>query len=54
MRRAQPGIRVIMLSALDAVEERIQGLDAGADDYLTKPCSLVELMARIRASLRRH
>src|SRR5208283_1134428 len=53
MRRAQPGIRVIMLSALDAVEERVQGLDAGADDYLTKPCPLVELMARIRASLRR-
>jgi len=53
MRRAQPGIRVIMLSALDAVEERVQGLDAGADDYLTKPCPLLELMARIRASLRR-
>ncbi|ARN80768.1 response regulator [Methylocystis bryophila] len=53
MRRAQPGIRVIMLSALDAVEERVRGLDAGADDYLTKPCPLVELMARIRASLRR-
>jgi DNA-binding response OmpR family regulator len=53
MRRTQPGIRVIMLSALDAVEERVQGLDAGADDYLTKPCPLVELMARIRASLRR-
>ncbi len=53
MRRVQPGIRVIMLSALDAVEERVQGLDAGADDYLTKPCPLVELMARIRASLRR-
>jgi len=53
MRRAYPGIRVIMLSALDAVEERVQGLDAGADDYLTKPCPLVELMARIRASLRR-
>jgi len=53
MRRTQPGIRVIMLSALDAVEERVEGLDAGADDYLTKPCPLVELMARIRASLRR-
>ena len=53
MRRAQPGIRVIMLSALDAVEARVEGLDAGADDYLTKPCPLVELMARIRASLRR-
>ncbi|MFY9658025.1 MAG: response regulator transcription factor [Methylocystis sp.] len=53
MRRAQPGIRIIMLSALDAVEARVEGLDAGADDYLTKPCPLVELMARIRASLRR-
>ncbi len=53
MRRAQPGLRVIVLSALDALEERVQGLDAGADDYLTKPCPLVELMARIRASLRR-
>jgi DNA-binding response OmpR family regulator len=44
---------LLILTALDAVEERIRGLDAGADDYLTKPFSLGELVARIRALLRR-
>jgi len=53
IRRRQPGSRVLMLTALDAVDERISGLDAGADDYLTKPFDLDEMMARIRASLRR-
>jgi DNA-binding response OmpR family regulator len=53
IRRRQPGGRVLMLTALDAVDERISGLDAGADDYLTKPFDLDEMMARIRASLRR-
>lgn len=53
MRRLQPGIRVLMLTACDAVNERICGLDAGADDYLTKPFDSDELMARIRACLRR-
>jgi two-component system OmpR family response regulator len=44
---------VLMLTARDAVEDRIRGLDAGADDYLTKPFSFAELLARIRALLRR-
>ena len=43
-----------MLSALDAVDDRIDGLEAGADDYLTKPFSLDEMVARIRAHLREH
>jgi len=49
----QPGVRVIMLTALDATAEKIEGLDAGADDYLSKPFEPDELMARIRACLRR-
>jgi len=53
LRQKQPGIRILMLTALDAIDNRIEGLDAGADDYLTKPFSLDEMMARIRASLRR-
>lgn len=44
---------VLILTARDAVENRVQGLDAGADDYLTKPFDLVELEARIRALIRR-
>jgi two-component system, OmpR family, response regulator len=44
---------VIMLTARDAVEDRVRGLDEGADDYLTKPFSLVELLARLRALARR-
>jgi two-component system, OmpR family, response regulator len=43
---------VLMLTARDAVPDRIRGLDAGADDYLTKPFSLVELFARVRALTR--
>jgi DNA-binding response OmpR family regulator len=42
-----------MLTARDAVENRVQGLDAGADDYLVKPFSLDELLARLRAVVRR-
>jgi two-component system OmpR family response regulator len=44
---------VIMLTARDAVEDRVRGLDSGADDYLTKPFSLAELLARLRALVRR-
>jgi two-component system, OmpR family, response regulator len=49
------GIRtpVLMLTARDSVQDRVTGLDAGADDYLTKPFSLQELFARIRALIRR-
>ncbi|CAN5556583.1 response regulator transcription factor [soil metagenome] len=44
---------ILMLTARDAVEDRITGLDAGADDYLTKPFAFDELLARLRALLRR-
>lgn len=51
----QRGLRVpiLMLTARDAVEQRVMGLDAGADDYLTKPFAFAELLARLRALLRR-
>jgi DNA-binding response OmpR family regulator len=52
LRDARPGLPVIVLTALDDVEHRVTGLDAGAADYLTKPFSLSELAARIRAQLR--
>ena len=51
--RAAGPVPIIMLTAKDAVADRIQGLDAGADDYLIKPFSFNELLARIRAQLRR-
>ncbi len=44
---------IIMVTARDAIEDRVRGLDAGADDYLTKPFSLAELLARLRALVRR-
>jgi DNA-binding response OmpR family regulator len=45
--------RILMLTARDAVEDRVAGLDSGADDYLVKPFALAELSARVRALLRR-
>lgn len=45
---------VLMLTARDSIENRVEGLDAGADDYLTKPFAFDELMARIRAMIRRN
>ena len=53
--RARGGrARVLMLTARDGVEDRVHGLDLGADDYLVKPFSLQELEARLRAIARRH
>jgi len=51
--RANLGVPILMLTARDAVGDRVQGLDAGADDYLVKPFALEELLARLRALLRR-
>src|SRR5436190_1662840 len=53
LRRTRPRLPVLVLSALADVEERIVGLDRGADDYLAKPFALGELLARARALLRR-
>jgi Response regulators consisting of a CheY-like receiver domain and a winged-helix DNA-binding domain len=47
-------IPVLIMTARDALEDRINGLDAGADDYLIKPFELIELLARLRAVIRRH
>ncbi len=53
LRRAGNKVRVLIVTARDAVTDRVAGLDAGADDYLVKPFSLDELAARMRAVLRR-
>ena len=53
LRAAGQWAPVLMLTARDAVEDRVRGLDAGADDYLTKPFALPELLARLRALVRR-
>lgn len=53
MRRREKDIPVLILTARDATDDRIAGLDAGADDYLLKPFDLGELSARLRALLRR-
>src|SRR5215208_919278 len=52
-RRAGRNIPALVLTARDAVEDRVQGLDAGADDYLVKPFAMTELIARTKALLRR-
>jgi two-component system, OmpR family, response regulator QseB len=54
LRRRKNRVPVLILTARDAVSDRVKGLDLGADDYLVKPFSLDELAARIRAVLRRH
>src|SRR5512142_1835122 len=51
--RSGGNIPILMLTAKDTIQDRVQGLDAGADDYLVKPFELDELLARIRALLRR-
>jgi two-component system response regulator MprA len=53
LRAAGNSVPVLMLTARDEVENRVAGLDAGADDYVTKPFALEELLARVRALLRR-
>lgn len=53
LRLHQPTLPIMMLTALDAVEDRVKGLRAGADDYLPKPFAFDELLARIEALLRR-
>jgi two-component system response regulator MprA len=53
LRAAGDDTPVLMLTARDAIDDRVQGLDAGADDYLVKPFALAELLARLRALLRR-
>lgn len=52
--RAASDVPILILTAKEAVPDRVAGLDAGADDYLVKPFSFDELLARIRALLRRH
>jgi DNA-binding response OmpR family regulator len=54
LRRQGTRIPVLLLTAKDAIEDRVLGLDAGADDYLVKPFAFAELSARIRALLRRN
>ena len=53
IRAEDPRVPVIFLTAKDSVEDRIGGLTAGGDDYVTKPFSLEEVIARLRALLRR-
>jgi two-component system response regulator MprA len=53
LRAAGNDLPILVLTALDSVGDRVEGLDAGADDYLTKPFALEELLARLRALLRR-
>ena len=52
--RASSSVAIVMLTVRDAEQDKVAALDAGADDYVTKPFSMPELLARIRAALRRH
>ncbi len=52
--RRESQVPVIMLTARDTVVDKVAGLDSGADDYITKPFAIEELLARIRAALRKH
>jgi DNA-binding response OmpR family regulator len=54
LRRLDVRTPILLLTARDAVEDRVAGLDAGADDYLVKPFAFDELLARVRALIRRH
>lgn len=54
LRQTGDKVPIIMLTAKDEISDRVAGLDAGADDYLIKPFSIEELLARVRANLRRH
>jgi len=53
IRRTRGGLPILVLTARDSVQDRVKGLDAGADDYLVKPFATEELVARLRALLRR-
>jgi DNA-binding response OmpR family regulator len=53
LRRSGMAMPVLILTARDALQDRVQGLDLGADDYMVKPFELPELLARLRALLRR-
>jgi two-component system response regulator MprA len=53
LRRREDAVPILVVTARDAVEDRVEGLDAGADDYLVKPFAIDELRARVRALLRR-
>src|SRR5437764_9212664 len=53
LRAERAAVPVLMLTARDSLDDRVRGLDAGADDYLTKPFAFAELLARLRALMRR-
>jgi two-component system copper resistance phosphate regulon response regulator CusR len=53
IRESKMDVPILMLTARSLVEQRVEGLDAGADDYLTKPFAVAELLARVRALIRR-